>query len=172
MSELFLVLVAPTYLLPPESIGSTAEPQGREFCSVHDAQHTYLFTRGAFLFPMMRLVCQRCWNWTCKVSSLHDDMVTFSPTGLLKLLHIVMAFIAEEPVTPGLCLHGTLNPQPWFTSAGTRDTLQDCVQGPHLSLHTRHRLWDFLLGSGLEGRGRTASHRRDTAVPWEGQRVF
>ena len=36
-------------------------------------------------------------------------MVTFSPTGLLKLLHIVMAFIAQETVTPGLCLHMSLS---------------------------------------------------------------
>ena len=94
-------------------------------------------------------------------------MVTFSPTGLLKLLHIVMVFIAEEHITPGLCLYMALSTplSTSFTSAATRDTLQDGVQGPHLSLHTRHRFWDFLLGSGLEGRGRTASHRWDTAVP-------
>ena len=62
VSERPLVLVAPTSLLLPESIGSTAEPQGREFYSVHDAHHTYLFIHGAFLFLMMRHVCQLCWN--------------------------------------------------------------------------------------------------------------
>ena len=48
MSEVLLVLVAPTSLLPPESIGSTAEPKRRKFYNVHDAHHTYLFTHGAF----------------------------------------------------------------------------------------------------------------------------
>ena len=79
------------------------EPQGREFYKFHTAHHTYLFTHGVFLFPMMRHVCQLCWNWACQLSSLRDKMVTFLPlnsTVLLKLVHTVISFYSTGGCHP------------------------------------------------------------------------
>ena len=50
------------------------------------------------------------------------------------------------------------HPCPGPRTAGTRDTLQDCAPGRPLTLHSRHRLRDLLLGSGLEEDGQ---HRTD-----------
>ena len=60
-------------------------------------------------------------------------------------------FTAQEAVTPGLalCLYMSLpTSRPGPPTAGTTDTLQDCVQGPHLTLHTRHRFWILYWAQG------------------------